>query len=129
MTHPADIASDIPRDLLSLRPKTDMNFDTPDEFVIFPMLQILTDFRKQSHIMHAKWNEPHGVGDFVAVSPLVRLHNFTFVKQFLADNPDCGVLAGRYFLGFLIAMEYSSNLGGTQLHFRSIDNMENPGFN
>src|SRR5208283_813031 len=126
MTHPADVASDIPRDLLSLRPKTNMNLNTANEFIIFPMLQILTDFRKQSHIMDAKWNEPHGVGDFVAVSPLVWLHNFTFIKKFLADNPNGRILARSYFLGFFVIMNNSGNLGRTQFYLRRVNNMKNP---
>jgi hypothetical protein len=76
--------------------------------------------------MHAKWNEPHGVGDFVAVSPLVWLHNFTFIKQFLADNPNRRILTRRYFLWFFVIMDNSGNLGRTQFYLRSVNNMKNP---
>ena len=62
--------------------------------------------------MHAKRNEPHPVGDFVAVCSLIGLNDQAFVEKVPTSNPNRRILTGLNLLGFLAFMDNSGNFTG-----------------
>ncbi len=62
--------------------------------------------------MHAKRNEPHPVGDFVAVCSLIGLHDQAFVEKVPTGYANGGILTGLNLLGFLGFMDNSGNFTG-----------------
>jgi hypothetical protein len=81
MTHSANITGYVAAYLSSLGTKTDMQLNSSDKLVCFPMLDILADIGLKANVMHTQGHKPHPVGEFIAVAPRIRLQNQAFLKQ------------------------------------------------
>jgi hypothetical protein len=59
MRHPTNIAGNIPRNLPTLRTKTNIDFHPTNKLILLPRLNILTNKTPQRNIMHTKSSKPH----------------------------------------------------------------------